>query len=79
MYHYALHNTKNSVTIYKPLDILNAKPFETVEAEPISRETLFNWENREDIFVDKDTSKIKLSQKIKMSESVITLRQKDEL
>lgn len=57
MYHYALHNTKNSVTIYKPLDILNAKPFETVEAEPISRETLFNWENREDIFVDKDTSK----------------------
>ena len=28
MYHYAVHGRKNSVNIYKPLDILNAKPFE---------------------------------------------------
>ena len=57
MYHYALHNTKNSVTIYKPMDILKASPIETVEEQPISREELFNWDNRKDIFVDKDTSK----------------------
>ena len=57
MYHYAIHNTKNDITIYKPLDILNAKPLEKMEVEAISREELFNWDNREDISVDKDTSK----------------------
>lgn len=55
MYHYAIHNTKNDdVTIYRPLDILNAKPLEDIEEQPISREELFNWEKREDIFVDQE-------------------------
>jgi len=57
MYHYAIHNTKNAITIYKPLDILNAKPMEEFKEEPISREELFNWDDREDISIDKDTSK----------------------
>lgn len=55
MYHYAIHNIKKDVTIYKPLDILNAKPMEEeIEEQPISREELFNWEDREDIFVDQE-------------------------
>lgn len=54
MYHYAIHNTKKNVTIYKPLDILNAKPMEKIEEQPISREELFNWDNRGDIFVDQE-------------------------
>lgn len=57
MYHYAIHNTKKPITTYRPLDILNAKPIEATEEEPMSREELFNWDNKEDIFVDKDTSK----------------------
>jgi len=54
MYNYAIHNTKNDVTIYRPLDILDAKPLEQLEEHPISREELFNWDNREDIFVDQE-------------------------
>ncbi|QUG40389.1 NAD-dependent epimerase/dehydratase family protein [Psychrobacillus sp. INOP01] len=57
MYYYAIHNTKNDVTIYKPLDILNAKPIDDIEEKPISREELFNWDDRKDIFVDQDTKK----------------------
>ncbi|MFJ7825632.1 oxidoreductase [Psychrobacillus sp. NPDC096623] len=54
MYHYAIHNTKKAVTVYKPIDILNAKPIEKIEEQPISREELFNWDNRKDIFVDQE-------------------------
>ena len=54
MYHYAIHNTKKDVTIYKPLDILHAKPVEKIHEQPISREELFNWDTREDIFVDQE-------------------------
>ena len=57
MYHYAIHNTKNNVTIYKTLDILNAKPLVVLEEQAIPREDLFNWDDREDIFVDRDTKK----------------------
>ena len=54
MYHYAIHHKKSGVTIYKPLDILNAKPMEKIEEQPISREELFNWDDRKDIFVDQE-------------------------
>lgn len=57
MYYYAIHNTKKNVTIYKPLDILNAIPMESIEEQPISREELFNWDDRKDIFVEQDTMK----------------------
>ncbi|WP_277587369.1 NAD-dependent epimerase/dehydratase family protein [Psychrobacillus antarcticus] len=69
MYHYAVHNTKKSVTIYKPLDILNAKPLEELEEQPISREELFNWEDRENTEVDEDTTKIHESNNDKSSQS----------
>ncbi|MEK3978848.1 NAD-dependent epimerase/dehydratase family protein [Psychrobacillus sp. FSL K6-2836] len=52
MYYYAIHNKKKNITIYKPLDILNAKTSPVLEEKPISREELFNWDNRKDIFVD---------------------------
>lgn len=57
MYHFAIHNRNNNFTIYKPLDILNARPKEDIEEQPILREELFNWEDRKDIFVDQDTRK----------------------
>ena len=66
MFHYAIHNTKKAVTIYKPLDILNAKPMDVVE-EQFTREELFNWDDRKEIFVDQDKS------------STEPLSQKDEL
>lgn len=54
MYHYGIHHKKNDVTIYKPIDILNAKPMKKIEEQPISREELFNWDERKDIFVDQE-------------------------
>lgn len=50
MFHSAVYRNKNKVSIYKPLQILEAKP--SVEEEhPISREELFNWDKRKDLFV----------------------------
>lgn len=57
MFHYSLHNAKKKVTIYKPVDILNAKPTEEIEEGPISREELFKRDDREDTVVDEDNLK----------------------
>lgn len=54
MYHVAVYGNKNKVTIYKTLDILNAKPVIEEEEQPIAREELFNWDKRKDIFVEKE-------------------------
>ncbi len=58
MYHYALHGKKNTVVIYNSIDILNAKPLKTSEEVPISREELFDWEKRKDIFIEDDKTKL---------------------
>ena len=52
MYHYAVHGRKNSVNTYKSLDILNARPMEENVEKPITREELFDWSKRKDIFVE---------------------------
>lgn len=49
--HYAVHGKKQDVHIYKTKEILNAKP---IEEKPISREELFDWSKREDVFVKED-------------------------
>ncbi|MGE7977288.1 NAD-dependent epimerase/dehydratase family protein [Psychrobacillus sp. NPDC093200] len=54
MYHYALYGKKSKVNIYQNIDIINARPIETTEDQPISREELFNWEKREGLFVEKE-------------------------
>lgn len=53
MYHFAVHGDKSKVAIYNSVQILEAKLF-LEEEQPISREELFNWEKRKDIFVDKE-------------------------
>ena len=59
MYHYALHGKKEKVVYYRSIDILNAKPMKEKEEKPISREELFNWDKRKDIFVEEDKKKEK--------------------
>ena len=54
MYHYALHGKQEKVVYYRSIDILHAKPVTEEEEESISREELFNWEKRKDIFVEED-------------------------
>ena len=57
MYHFAVHGGKNKLNIYKPIDILNAKPFPNEEDKKIAREELFNWDKRKDIFIEDDKTK----------------------
>ena len=52
MYYYALQKHKSNVQLYRPIDILRAKPSEDGEKKPIAREELFDWSKRKDIFVD---------------------------
>lgn len=54
MYHYAVHAGGNEVNIYKPIQILTAKPIEEIEEEPVAREDVFNWEKKKDLFVEDD-------------------------
>lgn len=54
MYHYAVHGRTMSVNTYKSSDILYARPIEKNDEEPITREELFNWSKRKDIFVEAD-------------------------
>lgn len=54
MYHNAVNQSKNNVTIYNSIDIIDAKPLETREEKPISREELFDWSKREGIFIEEN-------------------------
>ncbi|GGA22037.1 NAD-dependent epimerase/dehydratase family protein [Psychrobacillus lasiicapitis] len=57
MYHFAVHNHKNNVQLYKAIDILGAKPWEVEEEIPVAREELFDWSKRKDIFVEENKPK----------------------
>lgn len=67
MYHYAVHGRKNSVNTYKSIDILNARPLEENVEKPISREELFDWSKRKNIFVEEEKMDDRISDQIPQS------------
>jgi uncharacterized protein YbjT (DUF2867 family) len=54
MYHFAKNSSKDKVSRYKTLAILEAKSFAEEEEQSIAREELFNWEKRKDIFIEEE-------------------------